>query len=70
MECFIAVIGRRKANLFLRLMTEKLASEENLASVIPFRMNGEDVGVRRARTAAITAWQRFLPTFLARVPPE
>lgn len=69
-ECFIAVVGRRKANLFLRMMTEKLASEESLASVIQFRRTAEESEVRRARTQAITLWQRYLPTFLARVPRE
>lgn len=70
MECFLATMGRKKAERFLRLMAEKLASEENLSSVFQIRPTSEETEVARARRQAVEMYRRYLPIFLARIPLE
>jgi hypothetical protein len=61
-------MGRRKADRFLRLIAEKLASEENLAQVFSIRPSSEAAEVREVRRQAVALFGRYLPLFLARLP--
>lgn len=69
-EATLAVLGRKKAERCLRLMAEKLAGEENLSSVFQLRPATDAGSMRRSRRQAATAFQRYLPLFLARLPRE
>jgi hypothetical protein len=69
-QCFVAMVGRRKGERFLRLMAEKLAQEENMASVFSIRPHAQHVAVRRARKEAATVYERLLPIFLAGLADE
>lgn len=67
-ECFIAMNRRKDGEKFLRLMAEKLASEESLAEVLPIRPAAMYADQRRARRQAIAIFKQVVPVFLARVP--
>lgn len=69
-EAFIASAGRKRSERFLRLMAEKLANEENLSQVFHIRPSADALRVQRARREAAAMFERFLPVFLARLPPE
>lgn len=69
-EAFIACAGRKRSEKFLRLMAEKLANEDNLASVFQIRPNSDAVRVSKARKQAVAMFEKYLPIFLARLPRD
>jgi hypothetical protein len=69
-QAFIAVCGKRKAEKFLRIMSERLAHEDNLSSVFQIRPVSEQAAVRVARRQAAVVFDRYLPLFLAGMPDE
>lgn len=66
-QAFIAVSGRRKAERFLRAMSEQLADENALTSVLPIQPSPHDAAIRRARREAAEAFSRYLPMFVAQM---
>lgn len=68
MESLLATMPRKKAERFLRDLAEKLAEEENLASVFQLRPKTERAATAVATKQAVEAYARFLPIFLARLP--
>lgn len=66
-EAMLAVMGPKKGERYLRLMAEKLASEENLSALFHIRPRSDDAAVQRARSQAAELFRRHLPIFLARI---
>lgn len=69
-EATVAVLGRKKADRYLRIMSEALAQEENLTSVFQIRPSAQHGAVRIARRQAATIFRRYLPIWLARMPVD
>jgi hypothetical protein len=65
-EVLISLMGRKKADRYLRLMAEKLADEENLSAVFKLRRSAKHEALRKAHQDAALQFQRFLPVWLAR----
>jgi hypothetical protein len=69
-EAYLAVSGRRRGERFLRLMADKLASEESLAAVLSIRPSADRAAVAEATREAAAWLDRALPVFLARLGEE
>lgn len=69
-EALVAVIGRKKAERMLRIMAEKLATEQSLAQVFVVRPKTKHEEMRLARVHAANLFDRYLATFTARLPDE
>lgn len=66
-ESHLATAPRKRAERYLRTITEKLAAEENLSAVFQIRPTAQHEEVRRARRQAALMFERLLPIFLARL---
>lgn len=66
-EALLAVMPRKRGERYLRLMAEKLADEENLASVFQIRPSSHRAASRRATLQAAELLERTMPLFLARL---
>jgi len=64
-EAHLATVSRRKGERFLRLIAEKLASEESLAEVFAIRPHPKRAEIQRARRQAAELFGVYLPTFVA-----
>lgn len=69
-EAQIEVLGRKKAERYLRTMADKLAWEDNLAAVFQIRPHTEQRLVSIARQQAVAIFERHLPIFLAALAPK
>lgn len=69
-EAFLSAASRRRAERFLRLMADRLATEEGLASVFPIRPDSDRAALQQARREAVALFEKLLPVFLASLPPE
>lgn len=67
-EAMLTVLGRKKGERYLTLMAEKLADEENLASIFQIRPASHRGATRRATAQAAELFARSMPLFLARLP--
>lgn len=65
-EASIAVMGRKKAERYLRVMAETISAEESLAEVLQIRQTGQQARVRAAHREAAALFRRYLPLFIAR----
>src|SRR5690606_32547163 len=70
LEVFVATRRRKEGEKFLRLMAEKLASEEPLAAGVPSSPSSQQEATRSARRQAIAFFRQMLPVWLARLPPK
>lgn len=70
MECVISIMGRKKAERLLRLMTERFVRSEAMAEIADIRPRparaAERVAQREAATVFVTV---YLPLFIACLPP-
>jgi hypothetical protein len=69
-EAHLETSPRKVGERFLLVAAEKLASEENMASVFQIRPHAHWPASQRARKQAVALFERYLPTFLARLPPK
>lgn len=67
-EAFLTVMPRRKAERFLRVVSEIMATEESVSLVLPIRPASQSGEIRRARREAMSLYKQLLPTFVARLP--
>jgi hypothetical protein len=61
---------RNRARTFFDAASRILADEESVAALFPIRPAPKHSAVRKARRQAVAMWDAFVPTFLARLPPE
>lgn len=69
-EALIAVVGRKKGERMLKIMADKLATEQSLSEVFVARPATKHAEMQLARRHAANMFDRYLPTFLARLPEE
>lgn len=69
-EAMVVALGRKKGERYLRLMADKLAFEDGLASVFQIRPASMHADVRRTRRQAASVFERYMPIFLAALPPK
>lgn len=63
----VDVLGRKKAERYLRKMAETMATEASFAEVIAIRSKPDGHKVRQARREAASYFERMLPALLAGV---
>jgi hypothetical protein len=64
---FLEVVGPKKAERFLNIMAESLASEERLSEVLKIRPPTDDAALSEARREAMLWYRQVLPVFMARL---
>jgi hypothetical protein len=69
-EVWLALVGRRKGDRFLRALEHRLADEEAFAAVLSIRPTSEGAKVRRARQEAAALFRALLPRFRQALPEE
>lgn len=67
LESFVTIMGPKKAERFLRMSAERLASEENLANILPIRPHSDDAALSAARQSAMLWMRQMLPILMARL---
>jgi hypothetical protein len=64
----LKVLGKKRAQPFLRAMADELASRQSYAEVTPLRGAKTLPAKRDATREAVDVFRRDLPTFLAAIP--
>ncbi len=69
-EAMVTVLGRKKAERYIRLMAETLAKEESLSEVFQLRPAAKHAEVRTARKQAAAIFQGYLPSWVAKLADD
>jgi hypothetical protein len=66
-DALLTVLGRRKGERMLRIMAERLSTEEHLADVLGIRPAPDEKELANARREAAAKFHEMLPVFVARL---